>query len=79
MSRYPIAYTLLVLPLSIARWISFTRPDETVPSWATFLVNTIYNLSGFVNVFLLLVLRRTSGLLGGENDDEEEEGEEYPL
>ena len=50
---YPIAYAIVVLPVSIARWSSFK--NENVPSAATFFSVVVFNLSGAINVLLLLV------------------------
>jgi len=55
MLLYPLAYSLVVLPLSIARWSQFSGRD--VPSAATFFGVAMYNLSGAINVFLLLTVR----------------------
>ena len=50
---YPIAYAIIVLPVSIARWSSFK--NQNVPSAATFFSVVVFNLSGAINVLLLLV------------------------
>lgn len=77
---YPIAYTALVLPLSIARWTSgFSTSSTTHPtsSRTTFVAGTIYYLTGFVNAFLVLFVRRSVSLLSPpskDDDDEEENG-----
>ncbi|KAF8199813.1 hypothetical protein K438DRAFT_1582944, partial [Mycena galopus ATCC 62051] len=72
MIAYPISYSVLILPLSIVRWIGFTQ--GTTPSAATFGVISLYGLSGVVNVALLLKTRPNSVLFGGadtivRNDD----------
>ncbi|KAJ7320898.1 hypothetical protein DFH08DRAFT_789112 [Mycena albidolilacea] len=66
MIAYPASYCLLVLPLSIVRWIGFTRPDphHGMPSAATFAVISLYGLSGAMNVALLLYTRPNSPLFG---------------
>lgn len=77
---YPIAYTALVLPLSIARWTSgFSTSSTTHPtsSRTTFVAGTIYYLTGFVNACLVLFVRRSVSLLSPpskDDDDEEENG-----
>ncbi|KAJ7267536.1 hypothetical protein B0H12DRAFT_1092875 [Mycena haematopus] len=63
MIAYPISYCMVVLPLSIVRWIEFTQ--GTMPSAATFTVVSLYGLSGAVNVALLLKTRPHSVLFGG--------------
>jgi len=55
MLLYPLAYSFVVLPLSIARWSLFSHKD--VSPAATFFAVTIYNLSGAVNVLLFLIVR----------------------
>jgi hypothetical protein len=64
--RYPASYVVIVLPLSIVRWIDFkvdsNPPDpnnihERMPSAATFFVISLFGLSGLVNVTLLLLTR----------------------
>ncbi|KAI0254073.1 hypothetical protein BJV78DRAFT_1388661 [Lactifluus subvellereus] len=53
--NYPLAYSLVVLPLSIARWSQFSH--KSVSSAATFFGVSMYNLSGAINVFLFLAVR----------------------
>ncbi|CAL1709087.1 unnamed protein product [Somion occarium] len=53
---YPVSYSILLLPVSIARLIEFGGRE--VPFWATILADFIFNLQGFVNVMLLLGTRR---------------------
>ena len=52
---YPLAYSLVVLPLSVARWSMYTH--HNVPSAAMFFGLTMLNLSGAINVFLFLIIR----------------------
>ena len=52
---YPLAYSLVVLPVSIARWSSFNH--KSVSSAATFFAVSMHDLSGAINVFLFLVVR----------------------
>ncbi|KAA1473969.1 hypothetical protein DENSPDRAFT_780811 [Dentipellis sp. KUC8613] len=56
MLAYPLSYSVLVLPLSIVRWLTFST-GGSVPSAATFVVITLYGLSGVVNVLLMLLTR----------------------
>jgi hypothetical protein len=52
---YPLAYSLVILPLSISRWLQFS--NRNVSSGATFFGVTMFNLSGAINVFLFLIIR----------------------
>ncbi|KLO14640.1 hypothetical protein SCHPADRAFT_939323 [Schizopora paradoxa] len=60
---YPVAYSIIVLPLSIVRWLAFTsKPGcgrSSVPSAATFITVFLHGCFGFVNVVLLLTTRQT--------------------
>lgn len=66
--RYPIVYSLSIMPLSVVRWTVYVQEAHTgthqVPPAATFVAVSIFGLSGFFNVILLLTTRRTSGLFG---------------
>ena len=53
--RYPLAYSLLVLPTSIARWSEFNHKE--VPLAASFFADFVFSLSGAVNVLLFLTIR----------------------
>jgi len=52
---YPLVYTLTVLPLSIARYLSFAH--HHVPFGATVIVDIIYLASGLFNVLLFSFTR----------------------
>ncbi|CAE6471207.1 unnamed protein product [Rhizoctonia solani] len=52
---YPLAYTITILPLSIVRWITFSGGQ--VGAAASFAAVSIFNLSGVVNVGLILLTR----------------------
>ncbi|KZT22746.1 hypothetical protein NEOLEDRAFT_1180657 [Neolentinus lepideus HHB14362 ss-1] len=52
---YPIAYSLLLLPIALARMTEFAM---RVPNWATILCDVIFNLNGFVNVILLVTTKQ---------------------
>jgi hypothetical protein len=52
---YPLAYSLVVLPLSVARWSLDNHKD--VPSAAFFFGQFMLNLSGAINVLLFLTIR----------------------
>lgn len=66
--RYPIVYSLSIMPLSVVRWAVYVQEAQTgasqVPPVYTFIAVSIFGLSGFFNVILLLTTRRTSGLFG---------------
>jgi hypothetical protein len=67
--RYPLVYAVLVLPLSVARWIGFVEEDHgitvsTVPSSATIATLFIFSLSGLANVLLFFLTRPTLLLFG---------------
>ncbi|KAL0956613.1 hypothetical protein HGRIS_002749 [Hohenbuehelia grisea] len=66
MIAYPLIYSLLVLPLSIGRWIS-----SPISAAATLTVVAIYGLSGASNVLLLLITRPSSKLFGHARPDYE--------
>ncbi|EIN11599.1 hypothetical protein PUNSTDRAFT_118927 [Punctularia strigosozonata HHB-11173 SS5] len=59
---YPVVYSAIILPLSVVRWITFAT--NHVPSAATFFVVTLFNLSGLVNVLMLLLVRSKLLLFG---------------
>ncbi|CAE6343038.1 unnamed protein product, partial [Rhizoctonia solani] len=52
---YPLAYTITILPVSIVRWIMFSGGQ--VSAAASFVAVSIFNLSGVVNVGLILLTR----------------------
>ncbi|KAH9040682.1 hypothetical protein EDB85DRAFT_2083550 [Lactarius pseudohatsudake] len=56
MLSYPIAYSFVVLPVSIVRWIGF-RTNKNAPSAAAFFAVSMFNLSGAINVLLFLIVR----------------------
>ncbi|KLO07848.1 hypothetical protein SCHPADRAFT_944920 [Schizopora paradoxa] len=59
---YPIAYSIVVLPLSVVRWITFGEQGcgrSSVPEAATFAAVFLHGCFGFVNVVLLLTTRQT--------------------
>jgi len=56
---YPVAYTIVVLPVSIVRWATFT--GHSIPDAATFFTVFLHDSFGLVNVILLLTTRH--GLL----------------
>jgi hypothetical protein len=69
---YPIIYSILVLPLSVVRWLQFTNNSIAIGSEATFIVMSLHELSGFLNVLLLMNTRPDSILFGKEvNPDDQ--------
>jgi hypothetical protein len=50
-----LAYSIIVLPVSIARWLSFSHPQ--VSSAAPLFGSTVFHLSGTINVLLFLIIR----------------------
>ncbi|KAI4521532.1 hypothetical protein GGG16DRAFT_86885 [Schizophyllum commune] len=63
MIAYPLVYSVLVLPLSVVRWIGFLDTGPEPPA-LTMTVISIYGLSGFANVLLLRLTRPNSVLFG---------------
>ncbi|KAI9435760.1 hypothetical protein H4582DRAFT_1780533, partial [Lactarius indigo] len=53
--NYPLAYSLMILPVSIARWSAFS--NKKVPSAAAFFAVWMFSMSGAINVLLLLIVR----------------------
>jgi len=65
MIAYPLVYSVIVLPLSVVRWVTgFGSNIYHLPSEATFIVIFIYNLSGLLNALLFLLTRSELLLLG---------------
>ncbi|KAF8497247.1 hypothetical protein F5888DRAFT_1613796 [Russula emetica] len=52
---YPLAYSFIILPLTIARCLEFGQ--HNVPIAATFFGVTMFYLSGVINVVLFLIVR----------------------
>jgi hypothetical protein len=52
---YPLAFSLVILPLSAARWLLLSH--KNLPSAAFFFGLSTYNLSGAVNVLLFFIIR----------------------
>ncbi|KAJ7599278.1 hypothetical protein C8J56DRAFT_916302 [Mycena floridula] len=53
---YPVAYSVLIVPIGLARLSEFA--GAKVPSWATIVTDVIFNLTGLVNVLLFLTTHR---------------------
>ncbi|KAJ7718011.1 hypothetical protein DFH07DRAFT_973410 [Mycena maculata] len=56
MLLYPVAYTVIILPISAARFSSFAGKD--VPFAATIFCDSVFLMSGMVNVCLFTTTRR---------------------
>ncbi|KAH9888857.1 hypothetical protein C8Q73DRAFT_708429 [Cubamyces lactineus] len=56
MLLYPLAYTILLLPIALARFAEWS--GYTVPFSVTVICDGVFLLSGFVNVVLFLTTRR---------------------
>lgn len=57
MMLYPVAYTIVILPIATARFCEM-RGNRNVPFAATIFCDTVYLLSGLVNVTLFVTTRR---------------------
>lgn len=53
---YPVAYTIIILPITVARFSSFAGHD--VPFGVTIFADTVFLLSGTVNVILFSTTSR---------------------
>ena len=58
--RYPLTYSVIVVPVTITCWVS--PANRNVPSAARLFASAIFGLSGFLNVILLLKTRAGAGL-----------------
>ena len=71
---YPVCYSVLVLPLSVVRWITFHLPGWKATSDMSFILNvvaiTLFGCSGAVSVVLILLTRRNLLLLGPNRGSE---------
>lgn len=61
--RYPLAYSIVVLPLSIVRWMTFSAAAHDcgrskISAAATLAAASLHGCFGFVNVLLLLKTRQ---------------------
>jgi hypothetical protein len=69
--RYPIAFSVLVLPLSIVRFIHFgqiARGMSSLASSATIGGTAIYDLHGLVEVVIFFQTRQGLLLFGQDHD-----------
>ncbi|EJD41547.1 hypothetical protein AURDEDRAFT_90248 [Auricularia subglabra TFB-10046 SS5] len=63
MLLYPMVYIIVVLPLSVTRWIAFTH--HRLPAVWTFVGIVPFHLSGLGNVLLLILTRPSILVFGG--------------
>jgi hypothetical protein len=62
---YPICYSIVVVPLTVVRWMYFHPPrGHVMPFPATAAVIILFGFSGAVSVVLVLLTRRDLLLLG---------------
>jgi len=54
---YPFVYFILVIPISVVRWVSGFGSGAKVPPAASIATECIYSLSGLANVFIFLFTR----------------------
>ncbi|KLO12173.1 hypothetical protein SCHPADRAFT_854296 [Schizopora paradoxa] len=71
---YPVCYIILILPMSIVRWIHFTNDDNPPPFILTAAVATLFKLSGLVNVVLYMLTRPNLLLFRGQNPSARQSG-----
>ena len=59
--RYPVVYCVLILPLSVVRWIAFrqvaTAGESHISAVAIFIVSILFSLSGVLNTVMFLLTR----------------------
>ena len=72
LSSYPIAYAILILPTTIARWSEFNH--KNVSSAAVLFCLCVFYLSGVTNVLLFLIIRPQLLLFTPPEDYREPEG-----
>ena len=71
MLRSALAYTIPVLPTSLARWFLVVHGDVKpfATAAAQFGIKGIFTLSGVVDVVVFMLTRRKSGLLGFDHPE----------
>jgi hypothetical protein len=52
---YPIAISIVGVPLSVVRWVEFRNAH--IPTWAVLLGAFLFDLSGLINVLLFVYTR----------------------
>lgn len=58
-TSYPAVYLVCIAPVSISRWIAWSRPNHPPPPAAIIFSNAIFSLSGVFNVTLFTITRPT--------------------
>jgi hypothetical protein len=66
-----VAYTIIVLPLSIVRFQYFKERDS-VSEEANLATQILFHSLGWVNVLLFFLTRRTNLIYWQEDEDDEE-------
>ncbi|KAG8954535.1 hypothetical protein FRC03_011443 [Tulasnella sp. 419] len=69
---YPVAYIILVLPMSIIRFIGFYNPNTVVPAGWRAIAGVTFGASGFVNSLLYVITRPRllpSFRIGADDDE----------
>ncbi|KAG8894459.1 hypothetical protein FRB99_001252 [Tulasnella sp. 403] len=69
---YPIAYLVLVTPITVIRWVDFS--GKSVPYQARFFADAMFASSGLVDVTLYLVTRGISANRGTTEGDTQHSG-----
>jgi len=64
---YPLSNAILVVPLSVVRWIENTGPND-ITSTDTLAAAIIFSFSGVTNVLLLLYIRPNLLLFGRDTN-----------
>jgi hypothetical protein len=65
-TSYPFVYFMLVIPITLVRWVSgFGSGEKVLPSAASLATECIYSLSGLANVFIFLFTRSDLFMEGG--------------
>ena len=72
LSRYPVIYSIVIIPLTAVRFKTNFGQKHNLHSVATFVVIFIYSLSGFFNA-LLFMLTRKDLLFTNSRDVKQEE------
>jgi len=66
MIAYPVVYFILVMPISVVRWVSgFGSAEKTLPSAATLATECVFSLSGLANALIFLITRPNLFTVGG--------------
>lgn len=74
MHRYPLVYTILVVPKSVTRLTTLSKNVTAHPA-ETSAMQTVFDLIGIVDVVVFFTTRQ--GLLLFGKDDAEDESDDY--